>query len=471
MSTTVNNRPAQSESKSAKKKRAKAETVPTLLAPSAATSNGTPTPAEEAPNGAGEGQEHPFMKELQKNLRNAVKKLNATAKADSIVAENPGQSLDDLVAAKKINPDQKAQLLKKPSLQEKVTQIEEQISQYKQFGASYEERLASQKATLEKVHQQELEDARLKAAAEATELAKKGFKEQLLTLSRFLRAAAAMRRSGDETSNESRAFEGALVQVYGGTEEAVSSMLKLISGEEEKIPSVEGESLDITYSGVRQASLEYAPPVPEGVWPEEHVDSANASTDPTVANASLTELQEPPANIQPTPVNGVSATEAQQVDNTAQPPSQSVVNAGAANAVAESSWDNQGSGSATAEGWVEVERNPAEATPSTTATPAQNSGSWAEDVPSGTPATQETGDGFEQVTHHARTNSGRGRGFRGRGPRGDYRGRGPIRGDFRGRGRGRGNGDFRGGRGRGYGGRGGQGGQPREGGQAPAGNF
>lgn len=235
---------------------------------------------------------------------------------------------------------------------------------------------------------------------------------------------------------------------------------------------------------MKQASLEYAPPPPEVAWTEENVESANTaenltSTDPTIANASLTELQEPPVNVQPTPTNGVSATETQNLEESAQPPSQSNISSGAANAVAQSSWDEQASSSltnsATAEGWVEVERDPTEAPP--TNAPAQNSSSWAEDVPTGTPATlnQETGDGFEQVTHHARQNSGRGRGFRGRGgPRGDFRGRGGIRGDFRGRGRGRGNGEFRGGRGRGgfggRGGQGGQGGQPREG-QAPAGTY
>jgi hypothetical protein len=66
MSAAVNNRPAQAESKSSKKKRAKGEATPTLLGPSATTSNGTPTPAEDAPNGAGEGPESTFMKELQK---------------------------------------------------------------------------------------------------------------------------------------------------------------------------------------------------------------------------------------------------------------------------------------------------------------------------------------------------------------------------------------------------------------------
>ena len=47
-------------------------------------------------------------------------------KVDSIIAENPGVSLDDLVASRKINNDQKAQALKKPVLQVQLAQLEEQ---------------------------------------------------------------------------------------------------------------------------------------------------------------------------------------------------------------------------------------------------------------------------------------------------------------------------------------------------------
>lgn len=46
---------------------------------------------------------------------------------DAIIAENPDKSLDDLIEEKKINNDQKAQVLKKPSLQATVAQTEEQI--------------------------------------------------------------------------------------------------------------------------------------------------------------------------------------------------------------------------------------------------------------------------------------------------------------------------------------------------------
>lgn len=146
--------------------------------------------------------------------------------------------------------------MKKPSLQANVAQIEEQIAHYKQFANYYEERLASQKAELEKAHKEELasiqkthkelESTQKNNVGKATETNEKGLRRQLLTLSKFLCAAAAMRRSGDETSNDSHAFEGVLYQVYGGSQEAVTSMLKLINGVDEKIVSVEGSELGIT---------------------------------------------------------------------------------------------------------------------------------------------------------------------------------------------------------------------------------
>lgn len=70
---------------------------------------------------------------------------NATQRVDSIVAENPDQNLDQLLAARKINPDQKAQAQKKPSLQASLAQLEEQVAQYKQFDEDYQKRLAAEK--------------------------------------------------------------------------------------------------------------------------------------------------------------------------------------------------------------------------------------------------------------------------------------------------------------------------------------
>lgn len=81
---------------------------------------------------------------------------------------------------------------------------------------------------------------------ESKESAEKRFKDRLLVLSRFLRAAAAMRGVADEHSIQARGFEGTLYQVYGGTEQAVDAMVKLIDGTDDKVPSVESEILDIT---------------------------------------------------------------------------------------------------------------------------------------------------------------------------------------------------------------------------------
>lgn len=99
---------------------------------------------------------------------------------------------------------------------------------------------------MEKAHKEELEAALQRKAAEAAESAEKDFRSRLLVLTRFLCAAAAMRASGDSTSNESRAFEGALLQVYGGNEDAVSAMVKLIDGSDSQVPSTDGELLDVT---------------------------------------------------------------------------------------------------------------------------------------------------------------------------------------------------------------------------------
>lgn len=150
------------------------------------------------------------------------------------------------MAEKKINADQKAQALKKPALQAQVAQIEEQFAHYKEFATQYEERLTAQKAALEKAHQEELEAVRANAVADTTEAASRELRQQLFTLSKFLCAAANARRAGETESIESRALEGVLFQVYAGNQDAVSSMIKLINGADEKVPSVEG--LDLEFS-------------------------------------------------------------------------------------------------------------------------------------------------------------------------------------------------------------------------------
>jgi hypothetical protein len=353
------------------------------------------------------------------------------------------------VAEKKINADQKAQAMKKPALQASIAQIEEQIGHYKQFAAQYEARLESQKAALEKAHQEELEAVRANAIADATETSSRVLREQLLTLTKFLCAAANMRHAGEAESLESRAFEGVLFQVYGGNKKAVDSMVKLVDGADEKVVGVEGEALELSCKycvaascmpspnphtniyffldgDVKLASNKFAP---AEETPEVTIESA-AVSDPTVANAGLTELQDPSVSDELAASEAANATpQAGQVA----PPSQTLIS-DAANQVAETTYNPTSmESSATTDGWVEVPRDPAETETGLQATPA--------DVNNNTVATEGTATGAKGQNGGQ---NGRGRGHRR--PRGGdgSRGRGGGRGEFRGRGRG-----GRGGRGRG----------------------
>ena len=125
-------------------------------------------------------------------------------------------------------------------------QLEDQITQYKQFDEDYQKRLSAEKTALETVHKEELENVKDAAMMEAAAGAKKEAKDSLLMLSKFLRAAAAKRQDGDETSTENRAFEGALLLIYGGDANAVTAMEKLIEGSDDKVPAVDGDLLDVT---------------------------------------------------------------------------------------------------------------------------------------------------------------------------------------------------------------------------------
>lgn len=171
---------------------------------------------------------------------------SANQKVDSIIAENPGVSLDELLSSRKINVDQKAQAQKKPSLQASLAQFDEQLAQYKQFDEDYQKRIAAEKSALESCHKDELEQVRDAAVSETQAESQKESKDNLLILSKFLRAAAAKRQGGDETSSENRAFEGALLLVYGGNADAVAAMNKLITGNEDLVPTVEGTPSEFT---------------------------------------------------------------------------------------------------------------------------------------------------------------------------------------------------------------------------------
>ncbi|KAI4243638.1 MAG: hypothetical protein LQ352_006991 [Teloschistes flavicans] len=335
MSGIESNPPLSQESKSAKKKKAKAEaagkitTVQPSLDPEAAKS-----PVENVTNGVDGPYESPYVKELNKNIRNVKKKLASTQKVDSIIAENPNQTLDELLAARKINQDQKVQAQKKPSLQASVTQLEEQVAQYKQFDEDYQKRLAAEKSALEISHKAELDRVKEAATSAVKAESEQEAKDNLLVLSKFLRAAAAKRQGGDETSPENRAFEGALLLVYGGEAGAVAAMESLIAGRDEKVPTVDQIPSEYTYKQVRDLAFEYAPYAAEEAWAEDVAQSEPAppaaeesttSTDPTIAHAGLTELD---TSAEPTS-NGIS----HHID-TPSVPEASNIDAGAANAAA-----------------------------------------------------------------------------------------------------------------------------------------
>ncbi|KAL8918954.1 MAG: hypothetical protein Q9208_007064 [Pyrenodesmia sp. 3 TL-2023] len=351
MSAVEANPPVSQESKTALKKKAKAKSAakdvtvqPTIEA------EGTKPNADHVTNGADGGYESPYIKELYKSIRNVKKKLNATQKVDSIVAENPDQTLDQLLAARKINQDQKAQAQKKPALQASLAQLEEQVAQYKQFDEEYQKRLATEKAALETSHKDELDKVKEAATLAAKAESAKEAKDNLLALSKFLRAAAAKRQGGDETSPENRAFEGALLLVYGGEAAAVAAMESLIVGSDEKVPTVDQVPSEYTYKQVHDLAFEYAPYAAEEAWaedvaqsepappPAEESSTTEVGTDPTLAHAGLTELDTP---AEPTS-NGVS----HHVD-TPGVPDASNIDAGAANAAAsEPHWEAKQSASA-----------------------------------------------------------------------------------------------------------------------------
>ncbi|KAJ0423864.1 hypothetical protein BJY00DRAFT_27676 [Aspergillus carlsbadensis] len=395
-------------------------------APSEAKLNSVANSTAPVAGSSTELLDFPHYKELLKSLRNNTKRKNATAKVDAIIAENPGKSLDELVAENKINADQKAQALKKPAIQSAIAQTEEQLTHYNELAAIYEQRLASQRAELEEAHKQEMESLQEKATtAKVPESPKEDIDQQLLSLSKFLSAAAALRHAGDDTSPKSRAFEVVLYQVYGGSLDAVASMKKLIDGVDEQISSHDGETLDITYSQVKQHS-EDSPTA------EEPTSESTPATDPTTANAAYTELDDP-AYVAAATDAAAPAVEAENIP----PPPQTLV-PDAANAVAEAAWEPHAdplASSTNTEGYVEIPRDPAE-----TDTGLQASiGNVNADVVTDASAepVKVGGDDFKQVAHHQRQGS-----FRGRGPRrgrGDgQRGGGRGRGDGRGRGRGRG---------------------------------
>lgn len=236
------------ESKSARKKKEKAK-----AAEAATTTNGTsPAVPQDASNDtsavpdADGSTEHAYIKELQKQIRNINKKLSGMQKTDSVITENPGVSLDDLVAQRKLNNDQRSAALKKPGLQAQRADLEERIEHYRKFDSDYQTKFSKQREDLTAAHAKEVASLRQQLQGEAASASSAELRKKLLTFSQFLRAAAAKRTVEEEAdSEESKAFEGALLLVYGGDFTAVDTALSIIEGSSEPVPSIEGIPLQV----------------------------------------------------------------------------------------------------------------------------------------------------------------------------------------------------------------------------------
>ena len=303
-----------------------------------------------------------------------------------------------MVAARKINADQKAQILNKPRLQESLAQLEEQITQYKKFDQEYKAKMQSEKSEYEKAFSekasQELEETVALTKAEGAANALKGQHDGLLLISQFLRLAAIRRgdEEADATLDENKALEGVLAKVYTGDEEAVQTMLQIIKGSNTQTVSVNGEVLTTTCkllpergnltrrlirfpdADVKATVLAQAPSVAAtDAAPSAETSQYPVETDATIANAGLTEIDAPATS---TLTNGGGAYEAHAI------PQNSGIDDGAANAAAEANWDASNDLSASQE-WVEVPRAPLETDTSATTPPATTSNvqSWADDQP------------------------------------------------------------------------------------------
>ncbi|KAK5660642.1 hypothetical protein OQA88_12005 [Cercophora sp. LCS_1] len=423
-SPSIQNPPAATESKSARKKKAKAAGAERTESPAPAAS--TPSKAASAAGDAEDISDSPYIREFQKNIRNVNKKISNLVKIETIVNEHKGKDLDELVASKIINADQKASLLKKPALQAQLAQLEEQLAQQKKIELEHRVRVAEVEKTLTENFQKEKASAIAEVKDQAAAEAKATLHSNLLVLSQFLRLAAARRAEGEDTSDEGQALEGVLLHIYSGDEAAVTAMLKLVGGSDEQTTGTNGEQLQTTFARVKELSVSYlygeAPVEAEAVEAKEGPQS-----DPTVANAGLTEIEEGSAEVL---TNGHSA-EPSTADSA---PSNADVADSAANAAGESQWDTPNDLTMSQE-WVEVKAPEAESTEDATPAAPANA-SWADDHPETHEAPADPNDGFHQVQRNRGNREG---GYRGRGERGGYRGRGGgFRGDGRGRGRGRG---------------------------------
>lgn len=294
-----------------------------------------------------------------------------------------------------------------------------------------------QKSSLSEAHEADVQRLKEELAEAAAEETAKKVHDALKVVIQFLHAAAYKRTQEDVDPDESRSYEALLFHIYQGNLTALNALENLIAGKDEKTTEPSGEEIDYTFSQLKASSM--------AVLTEDNLEAHDAAqdadgqpaTDPTVANAGLTELEDttaPPA---------YTTEESSPEEITSVVPDQATIT-DAANATGEA-WNPEASMTAqSVEDWVQVPRDPAETeTGSVVPAPQQSTSNWADEA--GAAAEETTiivptgeNDGFSEVK---RDRGGRGRGGA-RGGRGHHegRGRGRGRGEFRGRG-GRGRGD------------------------------
>ncbi|CAI4217227.1 unnamed protein product [Parascedosporium putredinis] len=396
----------------------------------------SPAPsASAAEKDGGDDQENAYIRELQKNIRNVTKKITNASKTDSLLKEHAGKSLEELVSTRIINADQRAQILKKPALEAQLAQYEEQLVQYKKIDAEYRSNTEAQVQRVQTTLTEKFEKEKADAVREIQEKAEADIKtslhDSLLIVSQFLRLAAARRidEESDPGLDENLALEGILSAVYCGDENAVTTMLKLVEGTNDRTQSTAGEELESTFSHVKSVSQAYlaqyeAAQEEAEAKPEGAAESESANVDAAAAAAA-----------EATP----AATEEKANGDLADAESNGAASAPEEPAVPEVAADLSAS-----QEWVSVPR-PTETESSAEGSPvvATNGQSWADDHPEPSPvapaaatpaAPADPNDGFHQVQgrHHRGRNEREGGNWRGRG-RGDWRGRGGHRGDGRGR--------------------------------------
>jgi len=329
--------------------------------------------------------------------------------------------------------------LKKPQLEAQLKQYEEQHKQLKEFAQHLEARHEKDKTTLADTHKAELEQVKEDALEQATKNTTAKVQEALQVVCQFLHAAAYKRQQEDVDERESKAYEGVLFYLYQGNSTAIDAMTSLVEGTEEKTKDPSGDQIEYTFAQLK-ASAEAAANI-DAAEPQDTTESTPAveestATDPTIANAGMTELEDT-TTIPAHTSEDVSA----DADLQSAAPGQTSTTDEAANAVAETSWNPEASmtteNTQTGEDWVQVPRDPAETETPHAPAMQQSTSNWADEAGAAAEekdtAATSTNDGFSEVR---RERGGRGRGGN-RGGRGsDGRGRGRGRGDFKGRGRG-----------------------------------